>query len=152
MSERCGHSGIPIAPGDDESTWPNFVRYVPQLVPIFFGPTASQKDSGAANFPRQLLKNRTEPLGRGEAEVGWGQFAVFYGTQLVTVALNQYPGGFSAPTFHAENSFGWAHDWYLAVFAPFGKAEWGATAQVGWRHIGPIGPIGRIRPRLVFER
>src|SRR5689334_5489531 len=69
MTERGRHSRIPVAAGNNECGRPNLGRDASQILPVFFGATPGKKDSGPADLPRKLLKNRPQPLGRGKAEI-----------------------------------------------------------------------------------
>src|SRR5437764_554114 len=108
-------------------------------MPVFFCTTARQEKSGPIDLLGQLLENRSEPLRSSQAEVRRRKFSLLQEPHFVAIAFDQCPCGFGATTFHAEDSFGWIHDWLtLAVFAPVGSV--GPTGPVKSDQMGALAP------------
>src|SRR5437899_9539435 len=75
--ERCGQTRITVAAGDDFRVGPDIEADFSQRAPVFLCSAAGEENPRAADFLRQLAKNRAQTLGRGEPKIRRWQFSLF---------------------------------------------------------------------------
>src|SRR5438552_1578024 len=115
--QRCGQTGITVAAGDDFRIGPDTEADFSQRVPVFLGSAAGEENPCAANFLRQLRKNRSQTLRRSEPKIRRWQFSLSEdgplraGVNAPGYSFNEHPGGFRSTAFNAQNALAWFHDW-----------------------------------------